>query len=180
MRIRSSYLGLATAILVLAGCAQPTPASPGPDASVDPPVTTRPGIDPACGQPFGERPGDGLTMTGKFPATATADQRTLAGTVTVTSSVTVKGVVGRTADVYVVHDGRVVVVPGMRDAVGVVWELTPGATKSLPAEALLAPCDGTGDRLAPGTYAVYATVVLFADDGTEIRAVGGPWPLDVR
>ena len=183
MSIRSRYVGIAVMILLLAGCGQPTPASPAPDVPVtptDPSAPTPPANDPACGQPFDERPSGGLTMTGTFPKTANVDQQTVAGTVKITSSVTVEGVVGRSADVYLVRDGKVVAVPGMRDAVGVVWKLTPGATESLPATALLAPCDPTGDRLSPGTYAVHATVVLTADDGTRLRAVGGPWPLELR
>ncbi|GAA1801751.1 hypothetical protein GCM10009682_24570 [Luedemannella flava] len=177
MHIRR-YVGLAALTLLAAGCGNPAARSgpPAPDASGASPVPSLVLVDPVCGQPLPDRPGGSLTVTGRFPASAPADQATIAGTVEVTGREAVRGVSGRGAEVFVVRDGRVVAVPGWQDAAGVVWDLAPGSSKSLPADVT----PGTCRPLTPGTYELYARVVVTADDGARIQGVGGPWPLELR
>ena len=43
----------------------------------------------------------------------------------------------------------------------------------------LVPCSGEG-ALAPGSYDVYARVVLNLEDGSRTDSLGGPWPLELR
>jgi hypothetical protein len=131
-----------------------------------------------------------LTLTGRFPAVAPAGAQVVGGVVEVTSRVLVRGVVLPQAEVFLVRDGRVATMPVLQDAMGVRLELAPGRTERLPGEATLVSCEpGTGP-VHPGTYQLYARVVLTPDSGApddwapdrgaSVESFGGPWPLEVR
>jgi hypothetical protein len=71
-------------------------------------------------------------------------------------------------------------VPGIgRRRHGAVTDRTAGEAKSVPAEAGLASCE-TGEPLEPGTYELYARVMVIPDDGGSVESFGGPWPVEVR
>jgi hypothetical protein len=177
---------LLAVVLAAAGCGNraqvgsaPMPeASPKERVTVDP----APGAGPAlaCGQPFQPHAPGVLTLTGRFPAIAAAGAGSVTGTVEVTSRVAVRGVVLPRADVFLVRDGRVVTTPMAQDAMAIRWDLTPGRTERLPADATLVACDPGGAHLPPGTYQLYARVVITPDDGAGVTSFGGPWPLEVR
>lgn len=133
-----------------------------------------------CGQPFRPPAGGGLTLTGSFPATVRAGEPAVTGTVEVTSRKEARGVTSPGADVFLVRDGRVATVPVPQDAIGVRWDLAPGRTERLPAEATLVSCDPGGGTVPPGTYELYARVLFTPDDGVGVESFGGPWPLEVR
>jgi hypothetical protein len=189
---RRKYAGRAAMILVAvvlttAGCGGggPVGAGPQPEASgkervtVDPPPVV--GVTAlGCGQPFNRPSGGGLTLTGRFPATASAGERAVTGTVEVTSAVAVRGVVAPRADVFLVRDGRVATMPVPQDALGIRWDLAPGKIERLPGEATLMSCDPGSGSVHPGTYELYARVVLTPDDAAGVESFGGPWPLQVR
>jgi hypothetical protein len=63
---------------------------------------------------------------------------------------------------------------------GIRWDLAPGRTERLPGEATLVSCDPGGGSVRPGTYELYARVVITPDDGAGVESFGGPWPLEVR
>jgi hypothetical protein len=178
---------LVAVVLATAGCAGGAAAgrSPAPDTSLQEqqtvdttPVTSVTTL--TCGSSF-RRPADSaLTLTGRFPATVRAADRVVAGTVEATSHSALRGVVAPGADVFLVRDGRVTTVPMAQDAMGVRWELDAGTTKRLPADATLLSCDPSGRPVAPGTYELYARVLVVPDDGPAVESFGGPWPLEVR
>jgi hypothetical protein len=144
-----------------------------------------------CGRPFRVPAGAGpLTLTGRFPAAVTAGAQVVSGVVEVTSRVPVRGVVLPRAEVFLVRDGRVATMPVLQDAMGLRLELAPGRTEQLPGEATLASCEpGTGP-VPPGTYQLYARVVLAPDGGApdggapdggaSVESFGGPWALEVH
>jgi len=119
-------------------------------------------------------------LAGRFVQSVPAGQQTVSGTVEVAGREAVRGVAAPAADVFLVGEGRVVTMPLAQDAIGVRWELAAGETKSMAATASLLSCEPDGGPLAPGSYALYARVVLTPDDGAAQRAFGGPWPLRVR
>jgi hypothetical protein len=175
-------------VVTTAGCgagAGAVGAGPVPETSVKESVTVDPAIVTAtgpleCGQPFRPPAGGTLTLTGRFPATAAAGDRTLAGTVEVTSRTAVRGVLAPRADVFLVREGRIATVPLAQDSVGVRWDLRPGKAERLPGEVALVACDPGAGSLRPGTYELYVRVALTPDDGTAVESFGGPWPLEVR
>ena len=138
-----------------------------------------------CGRPFRLPSGGGLTLTGRFPAVVSSSAQAVSGAVEVASeNEVVRGVVTPTADVFLVRDGRIATLPLPQDLVGMTLELAAGKVERLPAQATLSPCDpggGSADgSLRPGTYELYARVVLNHDDGSSLESIGGPWPLEVR
>lgn len=176
---------LLAVVLATTGCG----GGAAPGAALDPvaPLKENGTVDPApvtaitaleCGQPFRPMGGRGLTLTGRFPATVSAGERTVTGTVEVTSREAIRGVVARRADVFLVRDGHVATVPAAQDSIGVRWDLAPGEVESLPGEAVLASCDPGGVR--PGTYELYVRVVVTPDDEASMEFFGGPWPLEVQ
>ncbi|MQS16702.1 hypothetical protein F7Q99_32070 [Streptomyces kaniharaensis] len=133
-----------------------------------------------CGRPFRPPASGALGLTGSFPSTAEAGARVVAGTVEATSRVALRGVVTPAAEVFLVRQGRVVTVPVPQDSLGVRWDLSPGQTERLPGEAALTSCDPGGGPVPPGSYELYARVVVRPDDGPAVESFGGPWPLEVR
>jgi hypothetical protein len=140
------------------------------------PATGATAID--CGQPFA-LPAEGpLALAGEFPAEVASGQPTVSGTVEVLSTQELRGVAPPGADVFLVRDGRVVTTPLPQDAIGVVWAVGAGETKSLPGEVALASCD-SGEPLEPGVYQVYVRLMVIPDSGGSVESFGGPWPLEV-
>jgi hypothetical protein len=136
-----------------------------------------------CGDAFESSAGAGLTVTGRFPASVRSTEEVVHGTVEVASEDDVRGVVAPAADVFLVRNGRIATLPLPQDLVGMPLKLVAGKVAELPAQAALSPCDPGGGvtdgTLRPGTYELYARVVLNNDDGSSLEAVGGPWPLEV-
>ncbi len=179
---------LLTAVTTVAGCAG-SGAGGAPDSTTPPkerasvnsaPPTGTTAIE--CGQPFRPPTGGPLALTARFPTTASlAEGRVVTGTVEATSQVAVRGVVTPRADVFLVGDGRVTTVPTPQDAVGVRWSLAAGQVERLPADLTLAACGEDAGPVPPGTYQLYARVVLTPDDGAAgVESFGGPWPIEVR
>ena len=133
-----------------------------------------------CGRRF-QLPGVAeLRLVARFPESVRAGQRTLSGTVEVTSWKAMRGVAPGAADVFLVRDDRVVTTPVAQDAIGIRWELAAGETRTMPALASLVSCEPDGRPLPPGDYELYARVVVSMDDGAARRAFGGPWRLRLR
>ena len=145
----------------------------------DLPTTPDPGVL-ECGARLGSTPGGMLTLTGRFPTAAAADEQTVAGTVTVAVKRSgAHGVVTPQAEAFLVRDGRIATLPVPQDSVGQRLDLADGRVASMPATVSLVPCSG-GGVLPTGTYDLYVRVVLNHDDGTRADSLGGPWPLEVR
>ena len=124
-------------------------------------------------------------MTGSFPAGVSSGQATVSGTVEIASEDEVaRGVILSQADVFLVQNGCIATLPLPQDLVGKRLDLAPGMVETLPAQVTLSPCnvgDGAGHgSLRPGTYELYARVLLIHDDGSSVESIGGPWPLEVR
>ncbi|MCW2701081.1 MAG: hypothetical protein JWQ45_2616 [Blastococcus sp.] len=132
-----------------------------------------------CGQQFQPSAAGALALTGRFPAQVPASQQTVGGTVEVSTPENLKGVTQPGADVFVVREGRVVAQPVTQDAVGMLWATAPGETKSVPGEVALTDC-GSGEALPPGSYELYARVMIIPDDGGMVESFGGPWPLEIQ
>jgi hypothetical protein len=133
-----------------------------------------------CGARFGPTAGGELTVTGRFPAAASAAAQMVDGTVEIAANRSAaRGVVTPQAEAFLVREGRIVTLPVPQDAVGRTLNLTEGSVERMPAMVTLVPCSG-GDALATGTYDLYVRVVLNHDDGTRTDSLGGPWALEVR
>jgi hypothetical protein len=168
-------------VFAISGCAGggTTAGAPVPETSPREQKSMNTGTAIECGQQLRIPAGDTLTLTGKFPASSAAGQRSVAGAVEVSSRVAVRGVSSPNAAVVLVQNGRVVTLPGPQDLIGVRWDLPAGTTKQVPGEVTLVSCvDGASVR--PGDYELYAWVVVIADDGTRVESVGGPWKFEVR
>lgn len=180
MRVARNMLLALAAVFVTAGCAginssgPPDQETPSQEASVAPTIG-----DIVCGQPFRGPAGGALTLTAGFPATASAADQMVTGTVEVTSRRAITGVVSPRAEAFLIRDGRVVTMPMPQDMSGVRWDLASGAVQRVPADAALVSCEPGGAPLPPGRYEVYARVVITPDDGPSIASVGGPWSLEV-
>ena len=142
-------------------------------------TTSRTGGDIACGQPFREPAAGDLTLVAAFPATAAAADGVVTGTVEVTSKRAVAGVVSPRAQAFLVREGRVVSMPMAQDLSGVRWDLAGGAVERLPADAVLVSCEPGGAPLPPGSYELWARLVVTPDDGPGVTSVAGPWPLQI-
>lgn len=192
MHDRRRTVGGATLLLVgvlvaTIGCGENRTATGSPDPETSPGESVIVDPTPAngtttveCGRPFQLPPAGRLTLTGRFPTSVAAGERTVAGTVEVTSQVALRGVAHPSADVFLVRDGRVVTVPAVQDSIGVRLDLEPGKAERLPGAATLMSCDPSGTRVSPGAYQLYAHVLLTLDDTTIVESFGGPWPLEVR
>lgn len=165
---------LAVLLLGLAACGD---GATGP--SEVPPVSAQPG-EVACGRPFAPPAAGTLRLSGDFARSVPAGRPTLSGTVEVTSRDALRGVAAPAADAFLVSDGRIVTMPLPQDAVGVRWELAAGETRRVEATASLLSCEPGGGPLPPGSYELYARVVLTLDDAAPRQAFGGPWPLRLR
>ena len=137
------------------------------------------GGDLACGQPFRAPAAGDLTLVAKFPPAAAAADGVVTGTVEVTSKRAVAGVVSPRAQAFLVREGRVVSMPMAQDLSGVRWDLAGGAVERLPADAVLVSCEPGGAPLPPGSYELWARLVVTPDDGPGVTSVAGPWPLQI-
>ena len=133
-----------------------------------------------CGRPFRLPAPVGMRLVARFPESVPFGQRTLRGTVEVTSREAMRGVAPAAADVFVVLHGKVVTTPVPQDAIGIRWDLRAGETITMPGLASLVSCAPDGEPLQPGGYELYARVVVTRDDQPALRAFGGPWPVRVR
>jgi hypothetical protein len=137
-----------------------------------------------CGRPFHPSSVEGLTLTGRFPAVISSTADVVSGTVELAAvDGTVRGVVVPGADLFLVQDGRTATLPLAQDSMGMMVELAPGQGHALPAQTMLAACVSGGDQnesLRPGSYELYARVLLSHDDGSSTEVFGGPWPLELR
>lgn len=131
-----------------------------------------------CGARVG-RTGGPLTLTGRFPGAAAVGGQQVDGTVTFSARSGAQGVVTPQAEAFLVRDGRIVTLPLAQDASGRRVDLADGREASVAATVGLVPCSGEG-TLSPGTYELYARVVLNLDDGSRSGSLGGPWPLELR
>jgi hypothetical protein len=178
--VRGGWAAVVFAVVfTISGCAGggTTARAPAPETSPKEQKTMNTAIE--CGQQLRIPAGDQLTLTGKFPASSAAGQRSVAGTVEVSSRVAVRGVSSPNAAVVLVQSGRVLTLPGPQDLTGVRWDLPAGTTKQVPGEVTLVSCVD-GAPVGPGDYELYAWVVVIADDGTRVESVGGPWKFEVR
>jgi hypothetical protein len=164
-----------------AGSGTPAPTSPL-ESAVDLPTATPSGdgSTPACGQVFAPPAGTAAELTGQFPTSARIGDGTLTGTVELTAPASVRAVITPAADAFLVRHGRVVTMPVPQDLSGRRLLLSAGQVQKVPAVAALTPCDPGATTLTPGTYQLYARVVLNDDDGTGRAVVGGPWTVEVR
>jgi hypothetical protein len=133
-----------------------------------------------CGQQFQPPTAGRLMLAGKFPTAVLTGVRMISGTVEVRTQDVVRGTVAPGADVFLVRDGRVATVPVPHDLTGIQWNLGPGKIEHLPGQAALVSCAPGGGPVRPGTYELYARVVITQDDGTPVESFGGPWPLEVH
>ena len=117
--------------------------------------------------------GRGLTLTGSFPARVRAGEPTFTGTVTVTntSAARFEGLSAVQPDVYLTASGRTVATPVPRDAVGLLLDLEPGASREFAAT-------GSVRGVPPGRYEIHAVLRVFGNG--EKSPAGGPWPLEVH
>jgi hypothetical protein len=118
-------------------------------------------------------------LTGSFPERVRAGEQAAfdgAVTVTNTSGRRVEGLCAIQPDVYVTQSGRTVVAPVPRDAVGVLLDLAPGASREFAGVGSLRRPDGAA--LPPGRYEIHA--VLRVVGNGERSPAGGPWPLEVE
>lgn len=180
-------LSFALALLLAAGCGSgepgarsgsQSPSSPEETMATDLPLN-REGGGLQCGAELAPVTRGLLKVNGRFPAAVSALERVVTGSVDVTSnSREASGVVTPQADAFLVHDGRIVTLPLPQDSIGRELDLKDGKVERLPAVASLVPCSGASG-LAPGSYDVYARVVLNNADGSRADSIGGPWPLEV-
>lgn len=137
-----------------------------------------------CGERIDRLSGSpgGLVLTGEFPSTVQRGaEPTLAGTTTLSNSgPAVAGVTGPEADVYLVKAGLVVATPRARDMIGRPIDIGADGGVTIPASVTLQSCAADGADLPAGTYDIHAVVVVNQEDGTQVVATGGPWPLVVK
>jgi hypothetical protein len=172
---------VAVLVLGLAGCGDD--AVGGSAGAEEARVKPEPGEGAGelrCGRPFQLPAAGGLRLVGRFPGSVPAGQPTVGGVVGVTAREAIRGVASPAADVFLVREGRVVTTPMAQDAIGVRWDLAAGETRSMPGTASLVSCEPDAGPLPPGSYELYARVLLTPDDGAAQRAFGGPWRLRLR
>jgi hypothetical protein len=127
-----------------------------------------------------------LTASQLQPVTGRHDVMTLDVQLTNTTGAVLKDLVtGPSAAIKVVQSGKVVAVPGPERAIGVTVTLRAGETKTVRTAVSLRRCGEattqTGDRLAPGSYQLYATQSFSPTSGGEpIVAQGGPWTVELK
>lgn len=176
-------------LMVAAGCgsggsgaASTDPRTPSPEETMttDLPLNTSDSGSLECGARFEAPPAGALTVTGRFPASVSADEQVVDGTVElVAKRSAAAGVVTPMAEAFLVREGRIVTLPMPQDAVGRRLNLAVGSAEQMPASLTLVPCAGEG-VLATGTYDLYVRVVVNDDDGTRADSLGGPWPIELR
>ncbi|WP_432943546.1 hypothetical protein ACQPXM_00470 [Kribbella sp. CA-253562] len=92
---------------------------------------------------------------------------------------------GKSAAVTVAQQGKVVSTPAPVRDVAVPMTLLPGERAVVTSTISLRRCGEAatqaGDKLAPGSYQLYATQVFSpADGGQRIEAQGGPWTVELK
>lgn len=170
-------------LLALAGCGGATGTSATKPTIGESTVTAETVSQPTaieCGARFRPAPAGPLTLTARFPATVAREPGQVSGSVDAAGSAAIRGVGPGRAEVFLVRDGRVVTLPVPQDSMGLLWDLAPGAVRSVPADVTLTSCETDGAALAPGIYDLFVRVVLTTDDRGTQQSFGGPWPLRVR
>lgn len=137
-----------------------------------------------CGGRFEGPAASPISLVGRFPSTVDRREPVVSGTVEVVNSQeSVSAVVIPSAEVLLVKNGRIVTLPMPQDLVGQPVTVAPGRSATLPAAGTLTPCEApdpsAASRVPPGSYEVYARVVLNRDDGSQVVAAGGPWSVEV-
>ena len=188
-RRASIALSFVLVLLVAAGCgsggsgaasAERRTPSPEETMTTDLPLNTSDSGSLECGARLEPPTAGPLTVTGRFPASVSADAEVVDGTVEVVAKRrAAAGVVTPMAEAFLVREGRIVTLPMPQDLVGRGLDLAVGTAEQLPASLSLVPCAGEG-VLATGTYDLYVRVVLNDDDGTRADSLGGPWPIELR
>ena len=175
MRIAEKCILVSVVVLVVTGCADTGPKT------LEAPMVTRfsNGDELVCGEPFRAPEAGDLTLVAEFPSSAAAADGVVTGTVEVTSKRGVAGVAGPRAQAFLVREGRVVSMPMAQDLSGVRWDLAGGAVERLPADAALVSCEPGGAPLPPGSYELWARLVVTPDDGPGVTSVAGPWPIEI-
>lgn len=149
--------------LTVGGCGGVVGGEPRTDAPIK--LTASPVVQPVSGRP------DYVTVDVQLTNTTDAPLTNL--------------VTGLGAAITLVKDGKVVAVPGPERSIGVPVSLRAGETKTVPTTFGLRHCSGaatqTGERLAPGSYQLYATQTFTPTSGGEqIEAQGGPWTVELK
>jgi len=126
-----------------------------------------------------------LEAVGPVQSGANADFATIDIQVTNTGSAAVDAITGKGADMTVVQNGVVVATPAGVRLKGYPVKLQPGGSEKYQATVSLRRCDAastqTGQRLAAGSYQLYATKNFSPADGGQIVEIqGGPWTVELK
>ncbi|ONI67726.1 hypothetical protein BWI15_32045 [Kribbella sp. ALI-6-A] len=151
--------------LTLGSCGETAGGEPRTDTPIE--LSAAPGVRPVSGR----------------PDLATVEVRLTNRTDTVLKDL----VTSERPEVSVAQDGKVVATPLPSRSMGVRVTLQPGETKTLITTIGLRRCTQaaaqTGDKLAPGSYQLYATQSFSPTDGgpePAIEAQGGPWTVELK
>lgn len=133
----------------------------------------------ACGEQF-QPPAPGpLSLTAHFSATARLDRQSVTGSVEATAGAAVHGLGPGRSGAFLVREGGVVTLPAAQDFHGLIWDLSPGGVRTVPAAVSLLSCEEDTALLTPGAYDAFVWVALTTDEGTPMESFGDPWPLQV-
>ncbi|TWD80669.1 hypothetical protein FB561_1756 [Kribbella amoyensis] len=187
-RIIVAASGLATAAVIAAAAVAVVPNL----VSDEPPVASGEqglgiAISGCGGAVSGEPRADAplrLAAVGDLKAGPTPELATIDVEVTNAGTAPVDAVAGK-SDVTVVRQGVVVAVPVPARGVGETVKLQPGQSAKYQATVSLRRCGAastqTGERLAAGSYQLYATKVFNpADGGAATEVQGGPWTVQLK
>ena len=136
-----------------------------------------------CGDPIPQELGEdgGLALSAAFPGqVSSAGQDRFEGTATLTNRGDrhFSGVAAAEAAVYVTRAGRIVATPFDQEDRGLLLDLPPGATHTVPATGRLRHCSDDARPLERGGYEVYAVLSITAGSGDRtLRPLAGPSPL---
>ncbi|MGC4936757.1 hypothetical protein [Kribbella sp. DT2] len=139
----------------------------------------------ASGEPRADAPIK-LTASQLQPVTGKQESMTIDVQLTNTTGAVLKDLItGPTVPIKVVQGGKVVAVPGPERSVGVPVTLQAGETKTVRTTIGLRRCSEattqTGERLAPGSYQLYAAQTFTPTSGGDpIEAQGGPWTVELK
>jgi hypothetical protein len=183
-RKRMSAVLLALA-LVATGCDAPPAERSAAESDGAPESTAQPtwGSTPwKCGEPFQPPGGTALTLTGHFPDLVVMGVPTVgpihevAGTVEVTSRVTIRGTGSPAVGGFLVADGRIVTSPPAQRAIDVPLEFPAGEVTRVPSLIGLLTCDGV-DPAPPGDYEAYTWLMITQGGVRRLEFFGGPQPI---
>ena len=136
-----------------------------------------------CGDPLPQELGEdgGLALSAAFPGqVSSAGQDRFEGTATLTNRGDrhFSGVAAAEAAVYVTRAGRIVATPFDQEDRGLLLDLPPGATHTVPATGRLRHCSDDARPLERGGYEVYAVLSITEGSGDRtLRPLAGPSPL---